>query len=280
MYNRSQFKPNVGAEKYSPVVKTFPEIKASNFKIIVNKRGKNTPETFSEIIISEKTLLENFVEKKLAKMAQTPFPMFNAYTWSPQQEPSNGIIKTSTILDISSKMDSQGLLTWKAPAGNWIIQRYGISTAGTKNAPAAPSGTGYEIDKTSEPLIRFHFDKFIGELLRRIPEKDKKAFKYVVADSYETGSQNWTDGFEQKFRKRYGYDPIKFLPVYSGIIIDSVKKSERFLWDMRRLMADKIAYEYVGGLRKISNEHGFKVMVRKLWLLGLPIRIYDVCRTI
>ena len=270
LYNRSRFQPNVGAEIYSPVVKTFPEVKASHFKIIVNKHGKNTPETFSEIIISEKPLLENFVEKKLAKMAQTPFPRFSSYSWNPQKEPSNGVIKTSEILDISSKMDSQGLLTWKPPAGNWIVQRYGMSPTGTKNGPAAPSGTGYEIDKTSEPLIRFHFDKFIGELLRRIPEKDKKAFKYVVADSYETGSQNWTDGFEQKFRERYGYDPIPFLPVYSGIIIDSVNKSERFLWDMRRLMADKIAYEYVGGLRKISNEHGLQLWLENYGHWGFP----------
>ena len=71
--------------------------------------------------------------------------------------------------------------------------------------------------------MQYHFDNFVGELLKRIPEESKSAFKYVIADSYEMGSQNWTDHYEVKFQEKYGYNPIKYLPVLSGRIVGSVE---------------------------------------------------------
>lgn len=269
-YDRTRFTPNVGAEMYAPVTKAFPKIEASHFRIIVTKNRAYPNETFSEIVITEEPILESFVEKKLAKMHQTPYPSFGSYSWNAQQEPLNGTIRTSELLDISSKMDSNGLLTWEVPAGIWKVQRYGMTPTGAKNAPAAPRGTGYEIDKFSEPLVRFHFEQFIGKLLEKIPEKAKPAFKYVVADSYEVGSQNWSDQFDQKFKESYGYDPIPFLPVFSGKIVENVEKTERFLWDLRRFVADQIAYQYCGGLRKICNQHGLQLWLENYGHWGFP----------
>ena len=269
-YERTRFSANVGPEIYAPVTMSFTKTKASHFKITVTKIGSYDSETFSEIIITEEPILESFVEKKLGKMHQTPYPSFNSYRWNAQQEPSNGILQSSEVLDISSKMNSNGLLTWEVPAGIWIVQRYGMTPTGTKNAPAAPRGTGYEIDKASEPLARFHFEQFIGKLLEKIPEKAKSAFKYVVADSYEVGSQNWSDQFEQRFQESYGYDPIPFLPVFSGKIVENVQKTERFLWDLRRLIADQVAYQYCGGLRKICNQNGLKLWLENYGHFGFP----------
>ena len=130
------------------------------------------------------------------------------------------------------------------------------------NSPSAPQGKGYEIDKASEKIARFHFKNYIGELIKRIPEENRSALKYTIADSYEQGSQNWTDDFEKKFEAKYGYSAREFLPVFAGRVVNSVEESTRFLWDLRRMVADEVAYEYVGGLRKISNENNMK-----LWLV-------------
>jgi len=86
--------------------------------------------------------------------------------------------------------------------------------------------------------------------------KTARTFRIVVEDSYETGGQNWTDGLAEKFTERYGYSPLPYLPVLQGIPVGSNEMSDRFLWDLRRLVADMIAYEYVGGLKEISNKHG------------------------
>ncbi len=46
------------------------------------------------------------------------------------------------------------------------------------------------------------------------------------------------------------------LPVLSGRLVGSADQSDRFLWDLRRMVADRIARYYVGGLRDLCHEHG------------------------
>ncbi len=103
-----------------------------------------------------------------------------------------------------------------------------------------------------------------------MPKADRKAFKHVVADSYEMGSQNWTDGFNDLFRQRYGYDPRPWLPVLTGRLVGSADQSDRFLWDLRRLVADHVAFDYVGGLREACQRHGLRLWLENYGHWGYP----------
>ncbi|MEQ9289492.1 MAG: glycosyl hydrolase [Cyclobacteriaceae bacterium] len=281
--DRSKLSPNVGADKYAPILVALPETESKSFRIKFKALGgvfqsntypnaKIPAWNISEIVISESAGLEDFAEKNLGKMHPTPFPSWDSYLWKQQQDIQNKDLKVALdkVVDLSDKMDTDGTLKWNAPAGEWTIQRFGMTPTGTKNAPAAPQGKGYEIDKMSEKLVRFHFENFVGELLNRIPEESKSAFKYVIGDSYEMGSQNWSDDFQQKFQSKYGYDPKPFLPTYTGRVVESVEASDRFLWDMRRLVADEVAYQYVGGLKKVSNENNLKMWLENYGHWGFP----------
>lgn len=271
-FDRSNFSVNVGAEQYAPISISIPNIQAKEFRLICDNFKTSKPAGFSEIVISEAPVLEDYVEKHLGKMHPTPQPLWNTYSWKSQAALADNsmAIAEEKVIDISSKMDESGSLTWDAPKGEWTVLRFGMTPTGTKNSPAAPQGKGYEVDKGNRELIRFHFEQFIGEFLKRIPEESKSAFKYVIADSYEMGSQNWTDGFERKFEMKYGYNPIKYLPVFSGRIVESVAESDRFLWDLRRAVADDVAYEYCGGLREIANENGLKLWLENYGHWGFP----------
>ena len=108
----------------------------------------------------------------------------------------------------------------------------------------------------SRKHVEAHFEAFMGEIYRRIPAEDRACWKVVVQDSYETGGQNFTDDFLSEFQARYGYDPLPFLPAYEGYVVGSEDRSDRFLWDLRRLIADKVAYDYVGGLREVCHKYG------------------------
>jgi hypothetical protein len=92
----------------------------------------------------------------------------------------------------------------------------------------------------------------------------------IIADSYEMGSQNWTDGFEQRFEAEFGYNPVKYLPVLSGRMVSSVEESDRFLWDLRRVVSDDVAYEYVGRLKQVQNEHNLKLWLECYGHWGFP----------
>ncbi len=84
------------------------------------------------------------------------------------------------------------------------------------------------------------------------------------------GSQNWTDGFASRFQRRYGYDPRMWLPTLTGRVVGSAGESDRFLWDLRRLVADLVATEYVGGLREESNRRGLKLWLENYGHWGFP----------
>lgn len=265
--DRSNPSLNVGFIPYAPVVLSFPATTATNFRLVVNCEkpsgwylafGKGAKPGFAEVTISAAPRVEHYAGKTLAKMYSTPLPYWKEYQWAPQPEVDNHatIIDGSKVIDISSKMTSDGTLNWDVPAGNWIILRTGMTPTGTKNGPASPEATGYEVDKMSKADIEMHFYGHIGEILKRIPEEDRKSFKVVVADSYEQGGENFTDGFLEEFKQKYGYDATPYLPVYQGLVVNSEQSSDRFLWDMRRLVADKVAYDYVGGLRDVSHKNG------------------------
>ncbi|UMB54112.1 hypothetical protein MKD41_01220 [Lutibacter sp. A64] len=273
VFDRRKNAVNVGPITNGPLYISLPNSTSNEFKLVcTNFVSRKKVAGFSEIGISEAPILDRYIEKQLGKMHATPKPKWDTYTWTKQEEePIKELcVEAEEIIDISSYLNVNGLLTWDAPEGDWTIMRIGMTPTGTKNSPSAPQGQGYEIDKMNSELAKFHFDNFVGEFLKRIPEESKSAFKYVIADSYEMGSQNWTDDYELKFKAKYGYDPIKYLPVLSGRIVENVEKSERFLWDLRRSIADDVAYEYVGGLREASHEHNLKTWLENYGHWGFP----------
>jgi hypothetical protein len=279
--NRSRAALNVGFEPFAPVVMSFPAITASSFRLIIkNEKTKSVDARkdvfpgsgLAEIILSASPRVERYSEKTLAKMHPTPLPYWKDYQWRQQPEADNKnlVVDASKVVDISKYMSADGTLNWDVPKGNWVILRTGMTPTGTVNSPASPEATGYEVDKMSKKLVEKHFYGHMGEVLKRIPAADRKCFKVVVQDSYEMGGQNFTDGFIEEFRKKYGYDPTPYLPVYNGIVVNSQQASDRFLWDMRRMVADKVAYDYVGGLRDVSHKNGLKTWLENYGHWGFP----------
>lgn len=268
--DRSNNALNVGFETFAPVNESFAEVTSGEFRVIISNKSEKAGIT--EIEISSLPKVERYVEKTLAKMFPTPLPYWKEYQW-PQQAPIDDqqlIIDPAKVIDISANMNKDGMLNWNAPAGKWVILRTGMLPTGVENAPASKEGTGMEVDKMSSKHVASHFDAFMGEIMRRIPAADRKTWKLTVEDSYEQGGQNWTDGFIQHFKTRYGYDPLPYVPAMYGNVVGSQDKSDRFLWDLRRLVADDVAYEYVGGLRKVANKHGLKTWLENYGHWGFP----------
>lgn len=260
---------NVGFEPYAPIVVSTPATTSKEFRVLLSH--VSAANGIREIEFSSLPHVERYPEKTLAKMFQTPLPYWNEYQWpvQPASDDASLVIDPDKVLDITEYLNGDNL-TWNAPAGNWTVMRLGMLPTGVTNAPASPEATGLETDKMSKKHIEAHFEAYMGEICRRIPAADRKCWKVVVQDSYETGGQNFTDGFLKEFRERYGYDPLPFLPVYKGYVVESEDMSDRFLWDVRRLVADKIAYDYVGGLRDVSHKYGLTTWLENYGHWGFP----------
>lgn len=257
----------VGPVPLAPIVISFPAFTDRHFRLLCS--GANA---LGDVQLSAASRVESFAEKSLIKMYQEPLPPFDFYTWPQAQEPDSAdfSIRPDTVIDLTKNLRPNGTLEWDVPPGDWIILRSGLLPTGTKNSPAPAEATGFEVDKLNRTALKAHFDAYITPLLKKLTPAERKSWTHVIADSYEAGPQNWTDGFAADFQKRFGYDPMRFLPVMGGRIVGSADQSDRFLWDLRRFVADRIASEYVAGLRELSNAAGLTLWLENYGHWGFP----------
>ena len=261
----------IGPMRFQPTVFSLPATQSNHFRIIFQHLSKNQGAGLKEIHLLPSPRIDLAIEKQLGKMYSDPLPPWNAYVWANEQLDVKALgIDPTKMMDLTDQLDSTGLLSWEVPEGKWILSLSGMVPTGAKNAPAPPNATGYESDKFSDEATEVHFNSFIGKFLNRVPPEKRTALKTVVIDSYEVGPQNWTMDFRELFMDAHGYDPIPWLPAFSGRIVGNADLSNRFLWDVRRLTSDLIAHRYVRRLRELSNEHGLELWLENYGHWGFP----------
>jgi len=182
--------------------------------------------------------------------------------------PEGTTIASGKILDLTDRLDAEGRLTLTAPAGNWTILRFGRTSTGANTRPAPAPGLGLECDKFDKTALDAHFEHFAGSLLRELgPDKRRDVgWTSLHIDSWEMGAQNWTGAFRDEFRKRCGYDLLRYLPAVTGRIVVSREISERFLWDLRQTAQELVIENHAQHLKELAHRHG----------LALSIEPYDM----
>ncbi len=265
-YDRHNMGLNVGFKPLAPWVEGLKETPAGTYELRLEDPSDGT----FTVTLTEKAYMPRYAEKTLAKMFQDPLPLWDAYLWKTPEYVNYRYGVDPMFLQDLTPLLSGGQLRWKVPEGEWTVLVSYMESTGVTNSPAVPEGTGLEVDKMSRKHLAAHYDAFVGELLRRIPAEDRTAWKVVVEDSYETGGQNWTDDMKEAFVEAYGYDPVEYLPVLQGEVVGSMEESERFLWDLRRLVADRVAYDYVGGLREKAHADGLETWLECYGHWGFP----------
>ena len=166
-------------------------------------------------------------------------------------------IRKDEIVDLTSKMRSDGTLDWTPPQGNWVVLRFGYSLTGVTNHPASPEGTGPEVDKLSRDDVREYMTTYLDNYKSAVgPLMGKRGLQFVISDSWEAGTANWTDNLIAEFTKRRGYDPRPWLPVLAGRVIESSESSERFLWDYRKTLGDLLAEYHYDQITAMLHERG------------------------
>ncbi len=166
-------------------------------------------------------------------------------------------IAKSDVIDLTAKMHPDGTLDWTPPPGDWVVLRFGYSLLGITNHPATAEATGLEVDKMNAKDVRQYFETYLDSYKNTVGADDmgKKGIRYVINDSWEAGSQNWTNDMIVDFKRLRGYDPTPWLPVLTGQIVESSEASDKFLWDFRKTIADLIADDHYGVLEAVLHEH-------------------------
>ncbi|MBJ6121631.1 glycosyl hydrolase [Sphingomonas mollis] len=170
-------------------------------------------------------------------------------------------VDPAKVVDLTARMQPDGSLDWTPPAGRWRIVRIGTSLLGTTNHPATREATGLEVDKYDAAAVRRYLDHYLG-MYRDATGADligAKGLRAIVTDSFEAGDANWTPRMVEQFRRLRGYDPTPWMPALTGAVIGSRSRSDAFLYDYRRTLADLMASEHYGTVATVAHANGLKV---------------------
>ncbi|MDP9051961.1 MAG: glycoside hydrolase [Acidobacteriota bacterium] len=149
------------------------------------------------------------------------------------------------VIDVSAKMDKAGRLDWQPPSGGaWEILRIGFTDSDARVSTASGAWQGLAIDYLDRGAFDTYWDHTVAPLLELARPYLKSTLKYLATDSWEVGGTNWTARFAEEFRTRRGYDPLRYLPIVAGRIVDDRAASDRFLNDLRRTVGDLITDHY------------------------------------
>ena len=146
-------------------------------------------------------------------------------------------------------------ITAVLPKGKWKLLRMGHTATGHTNATGG-GGKGLECDKFNPRTVRKQFDNWFAQaFVKTHPEVARRVLKYMHVDSWECGSQNWSDSFAKEFRTRREYDLLPYLPLLAGIPMESAGRSEEILRDVRTTIAELVVDVFYQVLSDCAKEY-------------------------
>jgi hypothetical protein len=160
------------------------------------------------------------------------------------------------VIDLSSRMNADGSLAWRFPAGTWEVLRIGYSDSPTVLVDNTNAPCGLAMDALSPEAFDHYWQQAVVPLLNAAKPYIGTSLRYLVTDSWEAGGANWTAHFREEFTRRRGYDPVPYLPIVAGRILTSRETSDRFLFDLRRTVADLIAANYYDRFQEHAAKRG------------------------
>jgi hypothetical protein len=174
-------------------------------------------------------------------------------------------VAASSIVDLGGKVAPDGSLRWTPPKGRWKILRLGYSLTGIENHPATKEATGLEVDKYDGKAVRAYLETYLSNYEKAVGKDllgargEGGGIRAIVTDSTEVGAANWTPRLLEQFRRLRGYDARPWLPALTGVIIVTRARTDAFLYDYRRTLAELMASEHYGTVAKVAHERGLKV---------------------
>jgi hypothetical protein len=196
------------------------------------------------------------VYKSLNFSAPDTSPLFEEFPAQPGEEEAH----SADVLDLTAKLSKDGVLRWDAPAGNWQVLRFGCTIGDHSHVSTCSDGWhGYALDVLDAGAFTRYWDAVVEPLIADAGPLAGRTLKYLHTDSWEVEGLNWTPTLREEFRKRRGYDPLPFLPVMAGRIVDSRPVSNRFLYDLRKTLGDLAIDNHYQLFRDRAHQHGLQI---------------------
>jgi hypothetical protein len=198
----------------------------------------------NEISFSDTPRIHRFEEKAAFAMTTNYYDLASA---------AGSGVAPGDVIDLTGKMKPDGTLSVSLPKGNWRVLRFGYSLTGKENHPATREATGLEVDKYDAGAVKRYINTYLDTYVSAAGADlvGKRGVRAVLNDSIEVGAANWTERLEAEFKARRGYDLTPWMPALTGAVIGDAAKSDAFLYDFRKTLAELIEEAHYG---TISSE--------------------------
>jgi len=172
---------------------------------------------------------------------------------------SSLVIREKEIVDLSSKMDIDGNLSWDAPEGEWSIMRIGYTCTDAHVSTSSGDWQGAVLDYMSKEAFDFYWNDVVEPIFKAAGDHVGTTLKYMETDSWECGGMNWTDNFVEEFEHYRGYNLLNYLPVAAGYVVEDVETSNAFLADFRKTLGDLVAYNHYAQFQKYAHKYNMGI---------------------
>ncbi|HYQ58657.1 MAG TPA: glycosyl hydrolase [Draconibacterium sp.] len=172
---------------------------------------------------------------------------------------STYIINKEDIINLTSRMDADGNLTWQVPEGNWSIVRLGYTCTDAHVSTSSGDWQGNVLDYMSKDAFDFYWNDVVEPIFTAAGEHIGTTLKFMETDSWECGGMNWTDKFSEEFMQYRGYDLMDYLPIAAGYIVDDVETTNAFLSDFRKTLGELVAQNHYAYFQEYAHKYNMGV---------------------
>ncbi|MDE6814369.1 MAG: glycosyl hydrolase family 2, partial [Duncaniella sp.] len=173
-------------------------------------------------------------------------------------------------IDITSKLNADSTLSWKAPKGkgDWTVYAVFSGRTFQKVKRAAPGGEGLVLNHYDSVAVNRYLDRFD----RAFAESGSRRPDTFFNDSYEVYGSDWADNILDEFRKDHGYSLEMYLPEFLAEDNHDELRS-RVVRDYRATLARMLRDNFTEIWMARAHAHGARIRNQSH---GSPANIIDL----
>lgn len=173
-------------------------------------------------------------------------------------------------LDLTNQV-KEGILTWKAPKGEWRVIAAFCGKTLQQVKRAAPGGEGYVMNHLSAKAVKNYLNKFDRAFASSSTSYPHNFFN----DSYEVYGADWTSDFFEQFAARRGYKLEEHLPEFLSANRDNI--TARIVSDYRETISELLLENFTKQWTDWAHSHGTKTRNQAH---GSPGNLIDLYATV
>jgi hypothetical protein len=180
-----------------------------------------------------------------------------------------GQLQKGTSVDLSARLQPDGVLQWDVPPGTWQVFVFcSVPTMQRVNG-AAGEGLQLVMDHLSSEAFAAHAKRVGDDAVPYIGEFFGNGLRAIFCDSLEVSANLfWSDDFLAEFRRRRGYDLLPYLPIlkvqshsapfgeFADLpVFEIAEIGDQVRNDYRQTVSDLITERFYGEFNKWAHAH-------------------------